>query len=366
MDKILEQGNNIGEWETKEITNLNPLYAYAEKELSLGHKMYAAGQIVETFVLFMRVTKLYDLVNKNNHRILPTRRHYEFKNNVKKVVLILEMLKLKLVKKYGDPTPKNIIEQNQEVTIILPTPPSKTIPRKNLIYIDIDDSELKDELTAELERRWAVFAPKLTSKPPPKSYPNTTTPQVSQINNQPEKENEERSVAEINYKDKDNNPLDALSILKKHLTDRNLQLFDVPGDNNCQFHAIAHQLHNIGIKDWTALSLRKSAVKWLTENANVAMDDSKIGETTVLKDAIGVHNWKEYIKEMSQHGVTWGDEATLLAISAIFKLTIIIISSLPGNYAHTIKPPPVWNIETTNTIYLGHYHEFHYVSTISC
>ena len=41
-------------------------------------------------------------------------------------------------------------------------------------------------------------------------------------------------------------------------------------------------------------------------------------------------NWKAYIREMSQHGVTWGDEATLLAASVLFKAEIVVISSASG------------------------------------
>ena len=34
-------------------------------------------------------------------------------------------------------------------------------------------------------------------------------------------------------------PLDALSVLAMHLKIENRCVVDVPGDNNCQFHAVA-------------------------------------------------------------------------------------------------------------------------------
>ena len=74
-------------------------------------------------------------------------------------------------------------------------------------------------------------------------------------------------------------------------------------------------------------------------------------------------NWKAYIREMSQHGVTWGDEATLLAASVLFKAEICIISSVSDDYCHVVTPPDVWKVPLRTRIYLGHYHEFHYVST---
>ena len=69
MNQIIRSGNDIGDWETKEITNLNVVYAEAEKQLSLGYKMYDMGLLLETFVIFMRVTKLYEVVNKNLHHV---------------------------------------------------------------------------------------------------------------------------------------------------------------------------------------------------------------------------------------------------------------------------------------------------------
>ena len=37
------------------------------------------------------------------------------------------------------------------------------------------------------------------------------------------------------------------------------------------------------------------------------------GESFKLRDSVGVEDWDRYIREMSQHGVTWGDEARDLA-----------------------------------------------------
>ena len=41
----------------------------------------------------------------------------------------------------------------------------------------------------------------------------------------------------------------------------------------------------------------------------------QVGERFMLKDSVGVDNWHAYLAEMEQHGRTWGDEATLLAMS---------------------------------------------------
>ena len=151
--------------------------------------------------------------------------------------------------------------------------------------------------------------------------------------------------------------------LQRHMALRGFRIKDVPGDNNCQFHALADQLEQVGVSGFTAGKLRKLTVSWLQENGDRPMDNGKGGERTLLRDSVGVENWDKYIREMSQHGVTWGDEATLLAASVLFKAEICIISSVSDDYCHVVTPPDVWKVPLRTRIYLGHYHEFHYVST---
>ena len=160
-----------------------------------------------------------------------------------------------------------------------------------------------------------------------------------------------------------NRPQDHRSRLQRHMAVRGFQIKDVPGDNNCQFHALADQLEQVGVSGFTAGKLRKLTVSWLQENGDRPMDNGKVGERTLLRDSVGVENWDKYIREMSQHGVTWGDEATLLAASVLFKAEICIISSVSDDYCHVVTPPDVWKVPLRTRIYLGHYHEFHYVST---
>jgi len=158
-------------------------------------------------------------------------------------------------------------------------------------------------------------------------------------------------------------PMDPRSCLQRHLKLRGFQIKDVPGDNNCQFHAIADQLEQVGYGGWTALKLRQKAVQWLKSNGDRAMDDGKVGERFLLKDSVGVDNWSKYLNEMTCHGRTWGDEATLLACSVMFRAEICVISSISEDYCHVVTPPEVWKVELRTRIYLGHFAEYHYVST---
>lgn len=164
-------------------------------------------------------------------------------------------------------------------------------------------------------------------------------------------------------KDAGAKPVDKRAALEANMRARGFKVVDVPGDNNCQFHAIADQLEQAGIGGWTAPKLRQKAVQWLSDNGERPMDDGKVGEQTLLRHSVGVEDWDAYIREMSQHGVTWGDEATLLACACLFKAEIVVISSLSDDYCHIVTPPEIWKVPLRNRIYLGHYHEFHYVST---
>ncbi|EOD39812.1 hypothetical protein EMIHUDRAFT_223354 [Emiliania huxleyi CCMP1516] len=101
---------------------------------------------------------------------------------------------------------------------------------------------------------------------------------------------------------------------------RGFKIKDVPGDNNCQFHALTDQLEQLGISGWSA-----AAERWTTAPS--------ASESFKLRDSVGVEDWDRYIREMSQHG------ATLLAASVIFKTEIVVISSLSPDYCHTITPP---------------------------
>ena len=151
--------------------------------------------------------------------------------------------------------------------------------------------------------------------------------------------------------------------LHRHMAVRGFRIRDVPRDNNCQFHALVDQLEQVGINGWTAQRLRTNTVQWLQENGERSMDHGTApGGRTYLKDAVGVPDWEAYIDEMSRHDVTWGDEATLLAASVLFKAEIVIISSTSEEYCHIVTPPDSWEVPLHTRIYLGHYHEFHYVS----
>ena len=152
--------------------------------------------------------------------------------------------------------------------------------------------------------------------------------------------------------------------LARHLAARGLTIKDVPKDGDCQFHAIADQLKLVGLGDWDALELRLGAVHWLETNGTRWMDDGTVGKRFMLKDSLGVGDWPAYLADMRRRG-TWGDEATLLALSVLFQVEICVISSSSATGCRVIKPPDLWEVEmrTTCALHVGHLAEVHYVST---
>lgn len=135
MQQIIKEGNNIGEWETKEITNLNIIYVEAEKLLEIGYKMYYTNQLVEAFVLLMQFTKFFDLVYKNKHLIIDNDRHKKLNDAFKNVVPIMENLKSILLEKYEKKN-KPIINSNRKIS-----------------FID-ENTESKEDMWDNLEKRW--------------------------------------------------------------------------------------------------------------------------------------------------------------------------------------------------------------------
>ena len=96
------------------------------------------------------------------------------------------------------------------------------------------------------------------------------------------------------------------------------------------------------------------------DNGDRPMDDGKVGERTLLKDFVGVDNWKSYINEMSQHGRIWGDEATLLAARVLEGVRSRLRHGAAEDFdcSHRGHRQTVAAVLHLLRLYLGHYHEF--------
>ena len=140
---------------------------------------------------------------------------------------------------------------------------------------------------------------------------------------------------------------------------RNLELHtDNEGGGDCMFHALRHQLLTHGI-DVDATMIRRQIVEFLCSHPILTMSD---GSTVNFSEFIyNTNGWDVYLNDLSRPGV-WGDYLTLIAASNVFGLRIIVVSSIQG--AEDVIINPVENNQQITEIYLGHLHEFHYVSLI--
>jgi len=142
---------------------------------------------------------------------------------------------------------------------------------------------------------------------------------------------------------------------KKRLNER-LILYDVkareiPGDGNCQMYSLSDQLcGNLNHSKF----IRRTLVHWLRRNAEIPLKNG-----CTLKDFVHDQSWENYCLKMLKEG-EWGDHLTLIAAAEVFKASIVIISSIPGdNYVIEIVPTFT---EPERTIMLSHFAEYHYGS----
>eukprot|EP01100_Stratorugosa_tubuloviscum_P000834 TRINITY_DN1188_c0_g2_i1.p1 TRINITY_DN1188_c0_g2~~TRINITY_DN1188_c0_g2_i1.p1 ORF type:complete len:551 (+),score=196.81 TRINITY_DN1188_c0_g2_i1:139-1791(+) len=94
---------------------------------------------------------------------------------------------------------------------------------------------------------------------------------------------------------------------------------NIPGDGNCQFHAIADQLDHI----LSYKALRKIAVDYIKQNSSAFQH--------------GDQSFEIYVQKMGTDGI-YGDEKTLQSIANVLRLEIFVMTSDPNGYIFRIKP----------------------------
>ena len=120
----------------------------------------------------------------------------------------------------------------------------------------------------------------------------------------------------------------------------------VPGDGNCQFHAVGFAVGE------TATQVRQNAVEYMQRNAT-AFEGSFLGRC-----------WDTYVVTMSKETV-WGDALTLHALAGHYKRLIYLISDHPENPELVIEPPQLNEVdESLGPICLLFYPERHYDATL--
>ena len=111
---------------------------------------------------------------------------------------------------------------------------------------------------------------------------------------------------------------------------------------NCQFSAVVYALRNLEIFR-SAVTLREEVINYLSSN-NISADGF------YMKLFAGIP-WSQYIAEIQIIG-TYGDEITLCAISNIFGIEIIVVSTLGQQELVHILPD---HSEPLSLFILGHF-----------
>ena len=167
-----------------------------------------------------------------------------------------------------------------------------------------------------------------------------------------------------------------LNELARIAIDAGYRAHGVPGDGNCQFHALLAALRGAvedGIIDASELArasvdgvldagtLRARLVDWLAQNGDKELGN---GRGTLRMRINQVRNdwfgWDKYLAKMrtdkpDESGeIEWGDENTLMAFSLMFKLTLKVISLNSAQAVSTIARPPRWSTATRGIVYVGY------------
>jgi len=128
-------------------------------------------------------------------------------------------------------------------------------------------------------------------------------------------------------------------------------LREIPGDGNCQMYSLSDQLSG-NLKH--SKFIRRTLINWLRRNSETPLSNG-----CTLKDFVHDQTWEQYCTKMLKEG-EWGDHLTLIAAAEVFKVVIIIISSIPGD-DYVIEIIPTFT-EPQRTIMLSHFAEYHYGS----
>ena len=181
--------------------------------------------------------------------------------------------------------------------------------------------------------------------------------------------------------------------IKTRLKNFQKREINIPGDNNCQFHAITDQLiqNKLLMPDGKIPSyekVRKVITKWLSLNSDRFVSQGyNLWEITLIglpenilekyKIEINKKGWNIYLENMKKNNVLWGDQSTLIAASCIWNNQINVLSNTEdtinllakGKKDKWYKTPnddeilPTSNRLKNPILYLVQYGDYHFSST---
>lgn len=129
------------------------------------------------------------------------------------------------------------------------------------------------------------------------------------------------------------------------------------GNGNCQFAAFSHQLRIQQNIEVSPQQLRAQAVHYLRTNVN-------IGDGADRWDAFLPSGEKreDYLERMQKNG-QWGDQFCLQALASIYKIQIVVLSSIDmhRDRVFSVQGDDLFH-RTQPFLVLGHIAEYHYMS----
>ena len=130
-----------------------------------------------------------------------------------------------------------------------------------------------------------------------------------------------------------------------------IYMYNPPGNGNCQFAAVVHQLNTLGIFR-SPETMRDEIVDYLQNNP---VDNDGFPLLQHLIDS-EFPSWQEYLQYMARKN-TFGDQLTLFAAANLYNINIQIVSTLRHNmssihhraslllpFISVILPKIMWNI----------------------
>lgn len=137
------------------------------------------------------------------------------------------------------------------------------------------------------------------------------------------------------------------NLLETRASSWGFEIVPIKGDGACMFRAISHQL--FGDESHHEF-VRQQALQVITKDVDYYLADKTLEQR------------EDYLQVMQQSDA-WGDEAMLNACAQAFQLIIVLLHDFKSQ-AKPIRIEPRKQTKQVTTIYMGFYHEMHYVALI--
>ena len=222
-----------------------------------------------------------------------------------------------------------------EFPILIPTPQHSNVHLSSPLPVSASPNVIQTQSNTSVAPSHSMYAP-----------PETMTPQ-SCIHTFTDESFPFQSVNATQRK----NPQQTLH----RLLQSKFNFHEVPGDGNCLFHAVTHQLQSQGHKNISAQRLRLQSTTWLRGHPDHTISSLGFQPITCTRETYLSDTWDSYCNNMTKPNV-YGEPPHLWAITVLYQVNIHIFT-IDGYHPYKSDHP------NPAQIYLGHYAPLpHYAS----